>query len=231
MVSLGIFAAATALHEVLENKRTELLDPIAVVFAALSFVINSISVYSISACTWKKEVYSIALKTEAKHISIDVAESATVLVGVLCASVISGIWDVVAALIVLGVIAYNSYQTLLDLKTFILDVSPSKEEIDKIVKVINSITGPNNFHALRARKIGDYIFIDFHLLLDDSMTLDKAHRISSLIEEKLKRVFKGKVDVVIHIEPENAHDRQHKYYSSTSRSIRTDETKTSSRAV
>jgi len=171
MVFLEIFAA-TALHEVLENKRTELLDPIAVVFAALSFVINSISVYSISACTWKKEVYSIALRTEAKHISIDVAESATVLLGVIFATVISGIWDVVAALIVLGFIAYNGHQTLLDLKTFILDVSPSKEEIDKIVKVINSIAGPNN-----------------------------------------------------------AHDRQHKYYSFTSRSIRTDETKTSSKAV
>jgi len=206
MTSLGVLMASATLHEMLEGRRRGLLDPLAVVFASLSFVVNGVSVYFL-----RKQTQSIALRAEAKHLSIDVAESATVLVGVVFASIISGIWDLVAALIVLGFIVYNSYQTLLELKTFIMDVSPSEEELRKIIEVIKSATGAGGFHALRARKIGDHIFVDFHLLLNDTMTLDQAHRIASLVEKRIKEVFDGKADVVIHIEPESSHDEQHKY--------------------
>ena len=205
MTSLGVLIASATLHEVIEGKKKELLSSSAIVFAAVSFIVNSISMYFL-----RKQTQSIALRAEAKHLSIDVAESATVLVGVVFASIVSGIWDLVAALIVLGFIIYNSYQTLLELKTFIMDVSPSEEELRKIIEVIKSAAGSNRFHALRARKIGDYIFVDFHLLLNDTMTLGEAHRIASLIERKIKEVFNGKADVVIHIEPESTHDEQHK---------------------
>ncbi|RLE96949.1 MAG: hypothetical protein DRJ63_09850, partial [Thermoprotei archaeon] len=194
------------LHEIFEGMKRDLLSPLAVVFAALSFIVNSVSVYFL-----KKQTQSIALRAEAKHLSIDVAESATVLVGVVFASIISGIWDLVAALIVLGFIVYNSYQTLLELKTFIMDVSPSEEELRKIIEVIKSATESGRFHALRARKIGDHIFVDFHLLLNDTMTLGEAHKVASLIEKRIKEAFDGKADVVIHIEPESTHDEQHRY--------------------
>jgi len=55
---------------------------------------------------------------------------------------------------------------------------------------------------LRTRKSGPYRFVEFHLRVDDSMSVDASHKITDMITASIKERFAGTF-VTIHIEPCN----------------------------
>ena len=81
----------------------------------------------------------------------------------------------------------------------------SDEEFDsqdreKIIQIINSFNEVKGFHDLKTRFAGSKPFIQFHLDLDGSLTLRKAHDISEIIEKTLMQNFPNS-EVIIHQDP------------------------------
>lgn len=86
------------------------------------------------------------------------------------------------------------------------ELSDSKRE--KIRAIVLADKDVRGMHALRTRKAGSRVFIQFHLELDPKLTLDIAHEIADRIELALLGSFPG-ADVMIHQDPHGlveAHD-------------------------
>lgn len=56
------------------------------------------------------------------------------------------------------------------------------------------------FHKLKTRRVGNRRFIEFHLKVDGSMSVEEAHRLNHEIENSIQEHLKGS-SVIIHYEP------------------------------
>jgi ferrous-iron efflux pump FieF len=57
-------------------------------------------------------------------------------------------------------------------------------------------------HDLRSRHSGTVTFIQFHLELDDDLSLLEAHKISDEVEMHLLEAYPGS-EIIIHIDPQS----------------------------
>jgi cation diffusion facilitator family transporter len=158
-----------------------------------------------------KETDSVALQADAWHLRTDVYTSAGVMAGLgiiwLGSLLFPGAnldWvDPVAAIFVALLIIKAAYKLTLESARDLVDVSLPLEEEDEIGRIIASFTPSiRGFHRLRTRKSGPYRFVEFHLRVDESMSVDASHKITDMISASIKEQFAGTF-VTIHIEPCN----------------------------
>jgi cation diffusion facilitator family transporter len=60
-------------------------------------------------------------------------------------------------------------------------------------------------HDLNAFQQDDHLFVELHLEVDENLSLRDAHRRATELEEGIRELRRGKVDVNIHIEPLGRH--------------------------
>ena len=60
-------------------------------------------------------------------------------------------------------------------------------------------------HEVQASQQGDRLFLELHLEVDENLSLREAHRQASDLEEKIRELRDGAIDVNIHIEPLGRH--------------------------
>lgn len=77
---------------------------------------------------------------------------------------------------------------------------------ENIVRIIESVPGVDNTHALKTRRIGPDIIIDSHIVVNPDMTVVQAHDISTAVEEALRREYGAGTQISIHIEPNEGAD-------------------------
>ncbi len=84
----------------------------------------------------------------------------------------------------------------------LLDRAVTAEEDEAIKKAIaENATGSLGVHDLRNRRAGPAVFIDFHLVVPETMPVGQAHDICDRIENALHQVISG-ASIAIHVEPE-----------------------------
>ncbi len=84
----------------------------------------------------------------------------------------------------------------------LLDSSPVIEK--ELVKKVEEIEHIKDIHKFRARGNQNCMFIDFHLLLDEDLSLKEAHKIGHDAEGMIKNLlekYARKIDVTVHVEP------------------------------
>ena len=156
-----------------------------------------------------KKTDSIALQADAWHLLTDVYTSAGVMIGLLV--LWFGEWfmpqldwhwiDPVAAFAVALLIIKAAYQLTIQSIRDLLDVSlPPEEEMwvkNKIKEMYPQVRG---FHNFRSRKSGATRFVEFHLMLDATMSVQDSHAVNDKIVREIKCQFKDS-KVMVHIEP------------------------------
>lgn len=65
------------------------------------------------------------------------------------------------------------------------------------------------FHQLRHRQSGYKIFVEFHLLFPQEVSLGAAHETASEIESSLRHALDVESDIFTHLEPKEGHDSTH----------------------
>ena len=146
-----------------------------------------------------KKHNSQALEADALHFQTDVWSSAVVIAGLI--GVKFGLWaaDAVAALGVCAVVVWVSTQLGRRTVDALLDTAPAGME-ERISKVVASVPGVYNCHAIRLRYSGPVLFIDLHVLVDGNQTLFQAHALTERIEEAIAAIAPGS-DITVHPEP------------------------------
>ncbi len=158
-----------------------------------------------------KETDSIALMADAWHLRTDVYTSLGVFGGLAIifagGFVLPGVdlrWvDPVAAIGVALLIVRAAYHLTVESARDLVDVGLPSEEVDDVRRHIRAFAPTiRGFHRLRTRKAGPSRFVEFHIRVDASMSVDESHRIADMITCSIKQHYPG-TTVTIHIEPCN----------------------------
>lgn len=80
-------------------------------------------------------------------------------------------------------------------------VDRTRMDTSIIKEIACSIDGVRECHEIRTRGTKGHIFIDLHILVDPSLSVENAHIIAETVEKKIKHKISEIVDVVVHIEP------------------------------
>ena len=147
---------------------------------------------------------SPALIADGKHIMTDVVTSAGVFAG-LAGAVVTG-WtflDPLLAVIVAVNILWQGWGVIGNSVQGLMDGGVATEETMRIRDVISANAGGAlEVHDLKTRVAGRMTFIEFHLVVEASMTVGDAHIICDRIENALMQQIPD-ASVVIHVEPED----------------------------
>ena len=147
-----------------------------------------------------KKTGSVAISADALHYQSDLLLN----LGVLAAIFLSqgywlqadGVFTILVGLFLMfgaGKIVWISVQHLMDHE---LD----EEEREQIKTIILQHEKAIGVHELRTRQAGQDKFIQFHLELDDQLSLLEAHRIGEAIENKINQAL-APCEVFIHHDP------------------------------
>ncbi|HHT10544.1 MAG TPA: cation diffusion facilitator family transporter [Atribacter sp.] len=146
-----------------------------------------------------RRLHSDILTSDALHTMSDIFVSISVVI-TLVAVRLGAVWlDVVAAMVIAGLILKSGVEILLRSSDVLCDriiVDPSV-----ITDVVLSIPEVKGCHKIRTRGRKDDIHIDLHLLVADNMDVQNAHEIANQVEIALKKNIPGVSDVVVHVEP------------------------------
>jgi cation diffusion facilitator family transporter len=150
---------------------------------------------------------SQALEADALHFSTDIWSSTVVILGLIGVKVAESVpslgflvkADALAALLVSGIVVYVSLQLGLRTIQSLLDAAPA-DLAEKVKAVVEAVEGVHDCHAVRIRHSGPHYFVDLHVLLDGSQTLEAAHTLTERIEQKVRTLLPD-ADVTVHPEP------------------------------
>lgn len=151
---------------------------------------------------------SITLEADARHLLTDVWTSAAVAAG-LAVVWVAPRWQpldpLLAAAVALHIgrtgalLVWRSVQGL-------MDTALPTAEVGLVVTAIRHCAGARvEFHNLRTRKAGDRRFVEFHLLVPGTTTVQTAHNLCQTIEAEINAAL-PKSSIMIHVEPRE--DRQ-----------------------
>ncbi len=149
---------------------------------------------------------SPALAADGKHLITDVVSSVGVLIGVGLA-LATGWWvldPLMAALVALNIL-WSGWSVIKGSLSGLMDEAVSDEELAKIREIIALAASSGDAveaHDLRTRHAGQVTFIDFHLVMPGTTTVDEAHILCDRIEGALMDALPD-ARVTIHVEPEH----------------------------
>ena len=146
-----------------------------------------------------RRLKSEVLRADAKHTRSDVLTTGAVL------GALFGVWwgypllDPMAALLVAGFIGHACWGIAQEASRILADeiVIPEAEVRDVVLSVPEVL----GCEKIRTRGSADHAFLDLHLWLNGTMSLERAHATSHVVKDRLMTKFPQLADVVIHMEP------------------------------
>ena len=175
---------------------------IALIAAVVSIVLKE-GVFRYTLARARK-INSPILIANAWHHRSDAFSSIATLIGV-AGSMFLGkngmILDPLAAILVSFYICKSGYEVVKPSLDELLEKSLPAETEKEIRLILKSIPGIDGVHQLKTRKIGNRYAIEAHTEMDGRLSLEEAHQIATVAENKLKKRFGTKTHVGIHMEP------------------------------
>jgi cation diffusion facilitator family transporter len=156
-----------------------------------------------------RETDSVALQADGWHLRTDVYTSLGVMLGLLVIWVGARVWpganlawiDPVVAIAVALMIIKAAYDLTREAGRDLLDVSLPDKDVEWMPGFIRERWPTvRSFHRLRTRKAGSNRFIDFHLAVEDTMSVGRAHQLGDEIVVAIKERLPDS-RVHIHVEP------------------------------
>ena len=142
---------------------------------------------------------SQALEADALHFKTDMITSSIVIVGLLFVFLFHiPKADAYAAIIVAGMIIYTSLGLGRRTLDVLLDKAP-KGAYQRVLEAVSGLDGVDKAHDIRIRKMGSETFVDMHIEVPRTSTHDKAHKVATSVEEKVRGVLPAS-DVLVHVD-------------------------------
>lgn len=156
-----------------------------------------------------KRINSRALHANAWHHRTDALSSLPVAVAVIVNYLIPDLHylDQVAALLVTAMILKAAVEILWPALLELTEAEADSQIETKIQQYAADDPDIREVHAIRSRRTGSTILLDFHLLVEPAMSVDQAHSISENFKSHILAKLDEVVDVIIHIEPYTCAER------------------------
>ncbi len=175
-------------------------NPLLAVSAAVISLITSFFLYKY-LLSKGKSIDSHLLKTSAGERLTDCFKSFIVMITVglnyYGVPYVEGIVSIIISLMVLEVGVSSAKDSVIAL----MDVSSSKEIEERVKEVVKKIKGVKDFSDLKLRKSGPFVFGEINIKVKKFINVDKAHRITDRIEDKINKEIKKVESFIVHVEP------------------------------
>jgi cation diffusion facilitator family transporter len=109
--------------------------------------------------------------------------------------------DKAAAMIVALAIVWAGVKLFRQSASELLDVQADEEMVCSIRSTAEPIAGVQAVEKLWVRKSGLEYFIDIHLQVEPTMTVQEGHHIGHLVKQRLMAEYPSIRDVLVHLEP------------------------------
>jgi cation diffusion facilitator family transporter len=206
-VVTGVFIALAALaifqqaYAGFTGEHTFSADPLGLGVSLVATGINGGWAYLLISLGRRQK--SPALSADGRHLLTDVISTAGVLVGVVLAAVTgyARLDAILAALVGLTVL-WSGWQLIRESIGGLMDAAVEPGTLGRIREIISAnAEGAIEAHDIRTRQAGKAMFIEFHLVVAGTMSVETAHAICDRIEAKLREAV-GQAQITIHVEPE-----------------------------
>ena len=175
--------------------------PIALAIAIIT-LISKESLFRFMLCAAKR-VKSSMLVANAWHARSDAASSLVVAIGILGHLAGYKILDPIAALIVALMIGRMGWRFGSDAFNDLMDRGVDEEELQAIIRTLNTTPGVLGVHDIRTRKMGDMVMVDAHIEVDRTLTVEQGHDIAVAAREAVMRHHRV-LDLLAHVDPVDA---------------------------
>jgi len=185
-----------------------LSSPSELTHSTLLLSVTALSIFSKEALYWytlkvAKTYKSEMLKANAWHHRSDALSSIVVFIGILGSLNGYLYLDGVAAIVVGLMVIYIAWELGIGATKELVDTSIDAAQVEQLRHAIGMISGVNNVHSLRTRKIGQAISADVHVQVDPFLSVSEGHIISVSVERVAKECLEDLHDVTVHIDPED----------------------------
>jgi cation diffusion facilitator family transporter len=205
LTSIGIAALLFVVClNVIREGVLRFLRPVVPKVGVLGFVVMGATlVVNIAVMLYERQkgrtLKSDILISDAKHTGADILTSSSVIIAFIAIKMGYPILDPVASLVIAFFIGYAAVEILREGSRVLSDAVAIP--IEEVRQAVLAIKGVAECHRIRSRGRPDDIHIDLHVLVTPSMPMGEAHNLSYMIEDRIKRKFRGVTDVVVHMEP------------------------------
>lgn len=145
---------------------------------------------------------SNVIEADALHYFTDFMTNIAAIIGIFIAMHYQiPAFDSIAAISISIYIIFNAIKLFKKALNNLMDHELGEKERQIIIEIIKSHSEVNGFHDLKTRYSGVKSFIQFHLELDENMSLRQAHIIAIEIEQAILEKIPN-AEIIIHQDPE-----------------------------
>ncbi len=194
------FAGYEILKEILFTKSQYELKHVWVAITVECFAVLITYLFSKYEFKIGTEEESPGLIADSRHVRSDMLSSLIIIAGLVGALFNFSYLDKIAALIVAVLIFKAGYEVALDAIRVLLDASVDYKTLDKMKQIIREFPFVKEIKEVNGRNSGSYKFLEAVITLKIK-DLEKAHKVISEIEDRIKKEIPHVDSVIIHYEP------------------------------
>ena len=142
------------------------------------------------------------LVADAYHTRSDILVSASVLGGLIGIRLGLPWLDWALALIIAVLIAKAAWEIIQNSAQVLCDAAVLDPKV--LEPLVSQVPGVQDCHMIRSRGRSDSVYLDLHVEVDPKLTVEAAHDLAHVIEDRIKTKMPVVVDVLIHVEPVGA---------------------------
>ena len=148
-------------------------------------------------------IRSDLLIANAWHSRTDAFSSVVVLLSTIGA-MLGFVWlDVVAGVVIAGIIIHIGWKFTWDSVKELVDTGLSEEDTRMLMNIAMETDGVRNVHELRSRRMGHDILLDVHLVVRPEISVSEGHQIGMKVVAGMREALGNILDINFHIDAEN----------------------------
>lgn len=151
------------------------------------------------------ELKSEVLMADSRHTMSDALVSISVIVALVLSQMGFVMADALCSALVAVAILHSAWEVFLQVNHTLSD--EARLDASAVEALVLSVEDVRGCHRIRTRGTEAEVYLDLHVLVDPSMSILEAHRIGEVVEERLAQSFPQVVEVMVHLEPDTAHER------------------------
>jgi cation diffusion facilitator family transporter len=208
IVLAAIYIIYTAIHKWLHGLAIQNLGTGTLLTLAAALINAALGAYLV----WVgKKHHSLILEANGKHVLTDSWTSFGV-VGGLGLALATG-WlplDPILAIVVALNILWTGGKLMRQSVGGLMDEGDpeTEEKIRLVLEGMTRLCGVE-FHGLRHRNAGNTVWVEFHLLFPQDITLGEAHSVATRIEDRVRQELGARAEIISHLESLEDHYEVH----------------------
>jgi cation diffusion facilitator family transporter len=188
----------------LQGKPPKQPKAVALVVAAISIICKEV-LYRWAAAV-SRRIKSPALAANAWHHRTDAISSLPVFLAVGGAMLFPqwALLDLVGAVVVAIFILHAAFKIIWPGLKELVDAGAPEAICREIIALAHGNPQVKQVHGIRTRYVSTRILVDLHVVVDGSLSVKVGHDIAEDVKERILQNGPEVIDVIVHIEPEEA---------------------------